>query len=190
MRGRTITILVGALALSLVLTGAAHANQKRFHDSDDAPGVLDIARVAHGHRTTSSGARHLVHTLKFVKAWPVKKLGRAGFAVVYFELPGHRDNPPERTLQIEYEDGKLVARMFATLGDPPDHLGPVTMWRPNWRTIKVSFPKSLLRKGLKRYKWNAVSFVERKRGMCGRRGGCTDWAPSMADDQRYIRHVL
>lgn len=189
--GRRSTIVGVAACLSLVLVApTADADRTRFSDGNDARGPLDIARVAHAHRTTSAGAHVLVHTVRLHRAWPVAKLGKAGFLLLYFELPGNRDVPPERTLQVEREKGRLVARMYDTGVEPSDHLGRVRMRRPDGRTLRFSFAKSLLRPGLRRYKWNAVSAVERHRRMCRRAGGCVDWAPDSRDRHDYIRHVL
>ncbi len=80
--------------------------------------------------------------------------------------------------------------MYATLGDPPKRLARVALWRPDWRTVKVAFPKTLLRKRLERYKWNAMSFVEGRHDLCPRRNGCTDWAPNPENRRRYVTHVL
>lgn len=193
MRRRAIPLTLAALFLSAAWNPAALADGTRFRDGDDAAGPLDVVRIAHGHRTTAAGAHRLVHTIELDEAWPVKKLGTHGFLLIYFELPGHPANPPERTLQIDYgkKQQKLVAHMYDSLGDPHEHLGRVRLQRPDWRTLRVVFPKSLLRKGrLARYKWNAVSFVERGYGGCKRRGGCTDWAPDARDGLRYVKHHL
>ena len=189
MRGRSPAVVIAALLLASGATSAL-ADGKRVRDRNDTRGVLDIATVSHGHRRTSTGERRLVHTIRLREAWPVKKLGHEAFALIYFELKGNPDSPPERTVQIEYEKGRLVARMFDLLVDPSRHLGRVALWRPDWRTLRVSFPKSLLREGLQRYKWNAVTFVEKGRGVCPRTGGCVDWAPDTKRRLQYVRHVL
>lgn len=133
------------------------------------------------------GVPQLVHTVRFHRAWPVKKVRHRGFVHLNFDLRGHRDSPQERSIWITYRKGRLIATMYATLGDPPKRLARVALWRPDWRTVKVAFPKSLLRRGLERYKWNAMSFVEGRHDACPRRNGCTDWTPN---GRRYVRHVL
>lgn len=184
MRGRSTTVLVAVLLLALCATPAL-ANTRRMEDGNDTRGVLDIARISHGHR------RHeLVHTMRLREAWPVKKLKSDAFALFYFELPGNPDSRPERTIQIEHEKGRLVARMYDMLAEPSQHMGRVTLRRPDFKTLRVSFSKSLLRDGLKRYKWNAVTFVEKGRGVCPRTGGCVDWGPDTKRRLQYVRHTL
>lgn len=178
-------VLLTTFLLWAVLVPAAGADGKRRRDGNDARGPLDIARVAHGHR-----GERLAHTIRLRRAWPVKKLRHRGFAHIYFELRGHPGNPPERTLQIVYERGQLVARMYNSLGDPPRHIRRVALRRPDRRTVRVLFPKKLVRKGVHRYKWNAVTFVEGGHDLCRRRAGCTDWAPDLRRGFRYVKHVL
>lgn len=190
MRRPIVFVLLVALALSVTPLAPVHADKERRRDGNDARGPLDIARISHGHRTTSDGRDLLVHSIRLHEAWPVKKLRHRGFANVYFELRGHPGNPPERTLQIEYSKGRLVAHMYDSLGDPPRLVRRVRVRRPDWRSVRVVFPKSLLRKGLERYKWNVVTFVEGGHELCSRRGGCTDWAPDLSRRLRYVRHVL
>lgn len=188
---RRTGLVLGAVLLAATLTTpAALADGAKLRDRNDTRGVLDVSRISHGHRTTRAGEHQLVHTIRLHDPWPVKKLRDHGFALIYFELAGHPDNPPERTLQIEYEDRRLVAHMYNSMGDPSKHMRKVALWRPDWRTVRVAFPKALLRKSLQRYKWNAVTFVDEREGMCSRGGGCTDWAPNLSDGLEYVRHVL
>ena len=190
MRARIVLLLVATLALSAAPIASVRADRARHRDRNDARGPLDVAAISHRHRTTSEGRDLLVHTIRLHEAWPVKKLRHRGFANVYFELPGHPGSPPERALQIEYESGRLVAHMYDSQGDPPRLVRRVRLNRPDWRTVRVVFTKSLLRKGLERYKWNAVTFVEGGHELCSRRGGCADWAPDIRKGLRYVRHVL
>ena len=188
---RTAIVLVVVVAIPLLLAPALRADTRRWHDGNNARGPLDIASISQGHRMGPKGVRQLVHTVRLHRAWPVKKLKHRGFVHLNFELRGHRDGPQERTVWIVYRKGRLVATMYATLGDPPKRLARVALWRPDWRTVKVAFPKSLLRKGLEPYRWNAMSFVEDRDPLCPRRGdGCWDWAPNPEDGRRYVRHVL
>lgn len=182
---RTWFVLLTAALLCGGLVPAAGADGERRRDGNDARGPLDIARISHGHRDG-----RLVHTIRLRRPWPAQELRHRGFAHVYFELRGHPGNPPERTLQIVYEKGGLVARMYNSLGDPPKHIGRVALRRPDRRTVRVLFPPKLLRRGVQRYKWNAVTFVEGGHDLCRRRGGCVDWAPNTRRGFRYVEHVL
>jgi hypothetical protein len=179
--------LVAALALFLAVTSAPRADTRRFDDGTKARGPLDIVRISHAHR---KGGK-LVHTIRLRRAWPVKKLRHQGFVHVTFELRGHDGNPPERTLWIVYEKGRLGAHMYSTLGDPPKHLSRVRLERPDWRTVRAVFPKELLRKRpLARYRWNVISFVEGRHELCPRGHGCRDAVPNPSDGRVYVRHVL
>lgn len=189
MRSRSSVLVIAALLAIGSPTGAV-ADRARVRDGNDARGPLDVARIAHGHRVGPKGVRQLVHTIRFRRAWPVKKLRHRGFVHLDFDLRGHRDSPQERSIWITYRKGRLIATMYATLGDPPKRLARVALWRPDWRTVRVAFPSSLLRKRLERYKWNALSFVEGRHDLCSRRDGCADWAPNPGGRSRFVRHVL
>lgn len=179
------------LAMPVAAAPIARADTRRWHDGNDARGPLDIAAIAQGHRIGPNGVRQLVHTVRLRRAWPVKKLRHRGFVHLTFDRPGHRGSPPERTVWIVYRRGRLVATMYNTLGDPPKRLARVALWRPDWRTVKVAFPKTLLkRRGLERYKWDALSFVEGRHELCPDPDGCTDLAPDPQKGRRYVRHVL
>lgn len=187
MRRRALLLVLFA---AVALAPPAGADTRGRRDGNDARGPLDIQRIAHRHRVTADGTRQLVHTIRLRRAWPVKKLRHQGFVHLYFELRGHPGNPPERTLWIVYRKGSLVASMRNSLGDPPRRVGRVSLWRPDWRTVRVAFPKEVLRRGLRRYEWNASSFVEGRHELCPHRDGCSDWAPDIRRGLRYVRHVL
>jgi hypothetical protein len=189
MRRRSILLVVAALSSS-AFVNVAHADTKRLRDGNDVRGPLDIRAVAHGHRTASDGSTRLVHTVRLRRAWPVAKLGKDAYLVVSIDLRGHRRGRPERTLQIESEHGKLVARMYDTLAKPEDHLGRVALWQPDRRTLRFSFPGSLLRDGLRRYRWRLATVVENHSRMCRPVGVCVDWAPDQGDRRKFVRHVL
>jgi hypothetical protein len=191
MARRVALVLVAALLDSVSGTAAVHADTRRWRDGNDARGPLDIALVSQGHRMGPKGVPQLVHTIRLHRAWPVKKLRHQGFVHVLFDRKGHPNGPEERNLWIVYRGGHLVATMYNSLGDPPKRLARVALWRPDWRTVKVAFPKTLLkRRGLERYKWSVLSFVEARHELCPRRDGCSDLAPNPANRRRYVKHVL
>lgn len=182
MRGRILTVaLTAALLTSIALPGAL-ADGRGRSDGNDARGPLDIARISHAHRGSGSSAT-LVHTMRLHEAWRANKLRDRAFAVFSFDLRGRRGAGHERTVQVWYQKGALVADMFDHVG-AGHYVGPVTLRRPNARTIRVSFHKSMLRKGLRSYKWRAATVVKRH-GKCGGRNGCIDWAP----DGRRVRDL-
>ncbi|HYP24854.1 MAG TPA: hypothetical protein VEV43_14895 [Actinomycetota bacterium] len=188
MRRMSVVLLVAAMLVGA--TGAV-ADTRRWRDGNEARGPLDIARIAQGHRIGPKGVAQVVHTIRLHRAWPVKRLRHRGYVVVQFDRRGHPDGPNERMLRIFYKRGGLVATMYNSLGDPPKRLARVALWRPDRRTVKVAFPPKLLkRRGLERYEWNVMSFVEGRHDLCAKRHGCMDLAPNRENGRRYVRHVL
>jgi hypothetical protein len=186
MRGRTIAVLTAAVLLAALGPQAAWGDGKALRDRNDARGPLDIARISHAHRGKADSAR-LVHTMRLRHAWCAHKLRDRAFAIFYFDLRGRRGDEPERTVQVYYLDGTLVADMFDHVGEG-GHVGEVTLRRPNARTVRVSFPKSMLRKGLRSYKWKAATLVQGY-GKCRGQDGCIDWAPD-GRTTRTLKHRL
>lgn len=187
---RRMLLVAIAVAVGLAVMPAA-ADQKRVVDGNDTTGPLDIHWIKHAHRTNAKGQRQLVHTVRLYERWPVRRLRHRGYVHLFFQLRGHPGNPEERTLWIIYENGKLKAEMYNTLGDPPKYLRDVRLWRPDGRTVKVAFRKSLLRRrDFNYYKWGALSYIEGRHPLCGRSQGCGDFAPDVRDGKRYVRHQL
>lgn len=186
MRGRSLAVALTVLLSTLLAAPAALGDTKRVRDGNDAHGPLDIRSISHAHRKASDGTNRLVHTVRLQRAWPVRKLGKHAYLLLSFRLPG-KPGSAERTVQIEYEKGRLVAWMFDTSVEPGKDLAPVRL-KHKERTLRVSFPKILLRDGLHRYRWNAASVVERKSRMCRLVVPCVDWAPG--SQNTYVRHVL
>jgi hypothetical protein len=169
----------------------ATADERRSRDGDDASGPLDIAWIKHAHRINASDVHQLVHTVRLYQPWPVEQLRHRGYILLFFQLPGHRGNPEERTLWITYRRGSLQAKMYNTLGDPPRFLARVTLWRPNPTTVKVAFRKRLLRhRDFDRYEWGALSFVEERHRLCGGSQDCDDFAPDLRNGKNYVAHRL
>ena len=183
----------GAIGLSLLVGGlllagaSAGADTERVLDRDDAKGPLDIAWIKHEHRTTTEGVPRLVHTIRLHERWPVDRLRDRGFIHLFFDLRGDRDWREERAVYISYERGELRAELFDFAADPPTFMRTVPLKRPDGRTIKVALRKSdLRRRPFSYYRWVALSFIEERHPLCGRRGGCDDNAP----DRGYVRHAV
>ncbi len=188
MRQLTIICAVLVLAASVV---PAEADTRRRSDGNDTRGPLDIARIEHGHRVNAKGARQLTHTVRTYGEWRSRLLRRRAFIHLFFQLKGHPGNPEERAVWITYEDGRLQAEMYNTLGDPPKFLAKVSVWRPDERTVKIAFRKRLLRRrSFDHYGWTTLSYIEQSHRFCDRRGGCGDFAPNMRGGKRYLRHDL
>lgn len=129
----------------------------------------------------------MVHTIRLQRRWPLRRLRHHGYVKLFFDLRGNRGWREERAVWITYEDGRLQAELVNYAADPPQVMHRIPLWRTNGRTIKVAFRKSALRRrDFAYYDWIALSFVEERHPLCGRRGGCSDYAP----DRGYIRHRL
>jgi len=180
---------IGLIAV-IVAAAAVGADEGRLLDANDTQGPLDVASIHHGHRANDKGRRQLIHTVRLHDAWRVKRVRDRAWIRLFFQLRGHRGNPEERTLLITYEDGKLRAKMYNSLGDPPKFLANVALWRPNRRTVKVAFRRSLLRRrDFGHYRWSARSFIDGK-AWCSDRDGCSDSVPDGDGAKRYVTHYI
>ena len=107
--------------------------------------VLDIASVRH-----SDQGRLLVHRLTTYRAWGPALLAKGGEISFYFDTDG--DAALERRLDVRYVRGRLAAVMKNRRGRV---VGRGVVRRPDRRTVVVKFARSLLRPGLRRYRWFA-----------------------------------
>lgn len=182
MMGRRKTLCVLILVLSLIGIPTSHADRVRLRDADDATGPLDIAWTRHGHRTNDKSVRQLDNTVRLYERWPVQRLRHRGYINLFFDLPGNPDWREERAVYVSYEDGKLRAEMIDFGADPPEPMRYVSLRRPDHRTIKVIFRKSLLGKGnFNRYMRHAV-YIEESHELCGESGGCEDLTDNLRHD--------
>jgi hypothetical protein len=138
-----------------------------------ASGVLDIASVGHGQR-----AQLLTHRLTTHRPWRRGLLGTGGQISFYFDTDA--DAGLERRLDISYSRGRLSAVMKNPRGRV---VGTGLARRASARTLLVTFHRSLLSSGIRRYRWFAfVGFrCHRRHRVCG------DRAP---DGGRLITHRL
>lgn len=180
---RLLVLLVTISALIVADVSVVSADDGRRRDADDATGPLDIAWIRHSHRTSDRGVHHLVHTVRLFEPWPVRRLRHRGYINLFFDLPGNRDWREERALYISYENGRLRAEMINFGVDPPESMKYVALWRPNRRTVKVAFGRSLLSQSdFGYYTWRALSFIEEGHELCDRSGGCTDSTGELRHD--------
>ena len=188
-------VLCGSLAVVMSLiafTGPAGADTAARVDPDDAAGVLDMSEVAHAHRV-AHGRNKLVHTVTTYEAWDLRDVNGNDSIQIEFQLPGrNRTNPPERLLVISVKDGDLKAKLYSTLGDPPKFLANLSLTRPTDRSVRVTFGKHLLRKGLSSYRYRVFSYYEKSGTDCRRAEPCTDDAPDSqpSGSRGWIRHDL
>ena len=96
------------------------------------------------------------------ESWPLRALRpRRGELALLFDLDGKIVDGHlgfERAVVIWAGGGRLHAEMRAPRNRV---LGRVKVWRPNSRTVKVTFRKALLRRGLAEYHWFARTLVYR-----------------------------
>ncbi len=174
----TLPLLAALLTLTvLATTGGAHASTKEVEDPDDALGKLDVAVAVAGH----DGAL-LTHTLRMQENWSSKVL-KAGTATLFFRI-GDRD----RTLNLDYRDGVLVGEICTEADDSSfsQCSRNVGLDRTNRRSIEVTLPRRLLKRGLSSYSWSVVTLLNQGES------GCTEivCVDSVPDDQSFVKHRL
>ena len=111
--------------------------------------VLDIATVEHGDGD-SNGL--LVHRLTTYGRWRPALLARGGEISFFFDTNG--DAEFERRLDVRYSDGDLSAVMRDRKGR---RVGTGHARQTGPRTVVVAFARSLLRTGIRRYRWFAFT---------------------------------
>jgi Glycosyl hydrolases family 16 len=141
-------LLVYAVALAFCLAAAPAAlagNDPR----GDAKGnsALDIASSRHGRQ-----AQLLVHRLTTYKRWRRALLANGGEISFYFDTDG--DAALERRLDVRYMRGRLSAVMRDRRGRV---VGRGLARRSSRYTVVVTFSRSLLPAGIRRYRWFAFA---------------------------------
>jgi beta-glucanase (GH16 family) len=147
-RSRTVLAVAVVVVLSVVvLRTALGEGRTRTDPAGDArrSSVLDIASVHHGDQ-----GRLLVHRLTTHRAWRRALLAKGGEISFYFDTDG--DAALERRLDVRYLRGRLAAIIKSSRGRV---VGRGAVRRPDRRTVVVKFARSLLRPGLRRYRWFA-----------------------------------
>jgi hypothetical protein len=141
-----LVVLGGCLAAA----STTFANAVLVRDPPrDAPGstVLDIASIGAGHR-----ASLIVHRLTAYRPWRPALLAKGGEVSFYFNTDN--DRALERRLDVVYARGRLSALIKDSRGRL---LGTGQVRRPSRRTIHVLFAPSLLRPGIRQYRWFAFA---------------------------------
>lgn len=130
----------------------------------DAKGTLDIASVRGG-----DGARLVTHRLTAYRPWRDALLANGGRISFSFDTDG--DRAPERRLDVGYARGRLSAVVTNSGGR---RIGTGLVARPSRGTVVVSFDRSLLRPGIRRYRWFAFAAPRCRH----RNPACGDRAPN------------
>jgi hypothetical protein len=139
------TILVTLVWLLLGTT--ASADQIGQRDPNEFATLFNISFISHGHgHPRDKQVAWLQHKIRMYKPWRSKRLRRYGDLSLTFPS---RD----RRIDVVYKGG-LRARMT---GDSGQVVGRPRVWRPDRRTVAVSFPHRWLGANVQHYNWRAVA---------------------------------
>jgi hypothetical protein len=156
-----------------------------FDDPDDASGAFDIASVEQTQESSeTSASTEVVHRVTMIDPWTNDALAGTAYIELGFDLDGDTSTF-ERVLTIDVDEGDGTLR--ASMLDPNTGQGRgyAAVSRPDDKTVEVSFPPLLLKKGLKNYRWYA--YVDGGAPeLCAPDNPCTDRAP----DEGSYRHRL
>jgi hypothetical protein len=125
--------------------------------------LLDIVSASHGHR--GNLLRHKITFRRNVANGIVDRT-RGGEISLYFSTD--RDAAFERRLDFKLRRGSMAATMRGTGRT-------VAVTRPNRKTVEVAFPRSLLGRNVRTYRWFAFSGIvcKRRYQLCGDRSPAT-----------------
>jgi hypothetical protein len=168
--------LAAVLAVCLAAVPAAFADGGRVGDARrDAKrsSVLDIASAGHGHR-----AQRLAHRLNTYRPWKRALLANGGEISFYFNTDA--DVALDRQLDVRYVRGTVSAVMNDSRGR---FVGRGLIRRPSRRALVVTFARSLLPVGIRRYRWFAFAGFRCRH----RYKACGDRAPNGG---RLVTHRL
>jgi hypothetical protein len=144
-----LLVYAAVLAACVAAAPAASGGQLVRDPRGDAKGngVLDIASVRHGYQ-----AQRLAHRLTTYRRWGRALLVNGGEISFYFNTDA--DAALERRLDVRSARGRLSAVMKDRRGR---FVGRGLVRRPTRRTLVVTFSRSLLPAGIRRYRWFAFA---------------------------------
>lgn len=203
LRGYSRLAVPLVLAAVVLMGGHALGDTTSFQDPNDSRSPLDLRVARHGHTRTADGHRLITHSLRMDQDWRSKVLANADIAQIriYFDLDGHNHaSDPlgmgfcgegfERTLDVDVSpDGTLYAEMLGRHGVR----GYARAWRTSTSSIKVAFPRRLLKRNIGQYQWCAFTlFHDDKRSSenCGSSDGVEVDCPDRAPDTGTVTHTL
>lgn len=174
-----ITITAAAIFASLSVT--ARADFYRVTDRNDDPGALDVRVTTAGHH--DGRLRHKVRTYDSWRARDLK--GATNWIAVWFSTDDPTDNEgSERLLLVDYrKGGGLVARMYSEWQERLTSVGKARVSRLDRSTVRVTFPRRLLGRDVRHYRWFVETSLQSQ--ACGDDrldshtaigyGNCLDW---------------
>jgi hypothetical protein len=158
---------------------------KSMSDAEDTSGPFDISSTDQTQESSETSATtEIVHRISTFETWTSDQLSGPAFMEMSFDLDND-ESTFERVLTIDLDEDDSTIR--ASMLDPHSgqSRGYAAVTRPDDRTIEVSFPPLLVKKGLRSYRWYA--YVDGgKPELCAPESPCTDRAP----DSALMRHRL
>lgn len=163
------------VAVSVAVPAAADTDSLKDPKNDMG---FDIVRVSQGHgRDRAYMDAWLKHTVEFRQGFSARGFKREGD--LWLDFSTH-----DRRIQVRHHHGEWHARM---MGGPGEIVGHPKVWRPDGKTISVSFPTDWVEQDLDRYRWKAHS-VFYGAECDSPDGGCPSVAP--ADPSGALVHEL
>jgi len=152
------TVLALTLSATLLCT-SARADVQGVSDPQDMPeDAIDIARAEHGHERYQQNVapfeyrRLLRHRLTMHESWTYDDPEQIQI-VLSFDTDG--DPGAERELHLNVEDPKTP---YAEMRNAKSRIvGYAKLLRVDDRSIEFTFPKRLLKKRLRTYRWRAFA---------------------------------
>jgi hypothetical protein len=190
MRVRSVVVVL--LAGLVVIAGSPSlADRTGMRDETDSFGPFDVKRIVHSHRRFGNG---LVHKITTWRRWGKGALNN-DYSDIHILFTTDGDNKPERALVIDTEGGRIAAVMHRWAnGVREQTFGRAAVSRPNRRSIRVVFRRSLLGRGVREYGWHVdTRFHKPRHPTCNVSGDgkivvCPDSAPNSNAPRAYLRH--
>lgn len=175
---RTLGRLVGAAALSCLITAGSAFAGGSSTDPDDTFGPLDVRSMT---EATAPG-QQLYHSVTMWPKWSNSAV-RAKLNYIRLGFNLDADRVVERHLEIHVYQGSLFAAMTCDCGGKDKLIGYAKVWRPDEHTVAVEFPKSMLGAKIHRYRWAVwTRFASPNNQNCFQGGdvvaACYDRAPN------------
>ncbi|HYI44122.1 MAG TPA: hypothetical protein VE174_01500 [Actinomycetota bacterium] len=181
-------------ALLLGVPAPVSADKKSVPDPDDVNGALDIKAASHRHGSKGK----LVHIIVTHEDWePSILAAEESWFAMLFDVDRDREDEfgENRYLKIDYsEEEGLHAGMYSQgFGGPGEFIANVPVTKPNAASVRVVFPKKLLARRIKEYRWRAIASYEDEAECASdedsaEQGGCLDYVPPPM--KAGIRHDL
>ncbi len=139
------------LLMTVVAVPSAWGDEASRRDRDEAGSQmkLDVARISHGHRRRER-SRLLLHVVRFQDDVESRDFyGGFGGLQLFFDVDA--DKAYERSLRFFLNPDGSVTPVMQKPG--PRVVGFANWWRPDPRTVKIEFPRSLLGNRVRNYRW-------------------------------------